>query len=166
MFNSKLKARIADLESSNIKLARTCAQKGYEVERLRRKLGEKDKELNEWRLYYNPPQVLPLKAERMVSVKFKALFDGLYQPTHFKTGLGPCGKTVKWFTVTNTERELIIHQHHEDGTHKDFIYRRSDIDGRIQYDYEMVELKGEDAKREREDIKVRTALTRIPKHWV
>lgn len=25
---------------------------------------------------------------------------------------------------------------------------------------------GEDAKREREDIKVRTALTRIPKHWV
>lgn len=160
MFNRKLKARITDLEYRHSKSQEALFLSISKERELQSEVKRLKAELNEWRLYYSPPQVLPLKAERMVSVKFKALFDGLYRPTHFKTGPGPCGETVKWFTVTDTERELIIHQHHEDGTHKDFIYRRSDIDGRIQYDYEMVELKGEDAKREREAVKFQASLRR------
>lgn len=70
-------------------------------------------------------------------LKFKALFNGLYQPTEFKTGPGPCGKT------------LTIHQHHTDGSQKDFEYRLGDIGGRIQYDYELVTVYGEEAERER-----------------
>lgn len=147
-FSSKFTDRIKLLET-NSKLLEVVDRNGAEIERLRRKLTAANKELNEWKLYYNPPEVPPLKAERIVSIKFKALFDGLYQPTHFKTGPGPCGKNVKWFTVENTEREIIIHQHHDDGSRKEFVYRRSDIDGRIQYDYEEVELKGKDAKQER-----------------
>ena len=92
----------------------------------------------------------PVHVKRMVGIKFKALFDGLYQPTVFKTGPGPCGKTVTHFTTSRTERELTIHQHHTDGSSKSFEYRLSDIDGRIQYDYENMTVYGEEAKRERE----------------
>lgn len=91
----------------------------------------------------------PLKAMRMVGIKFNALFDGRYQKTEFKTGVGPCGKNVKWFHVTKDERRLCIRQYHVDGSHKDFEYRLSDIDGRIQYDHEEVFLFGEDAELER-----------------
>lgn len=91
----------------------------------------------------------PVHVKRMVGIKFKALFNGLYQPTEFKTGPGPCGKTVTHFTTSRTERELTIHQHHTDGSQKDFEYRLSDIDGRIQYDYEQVKVYGEEAERER-----------------
>lgn len=91
----------------------------------------------------------PVHVKRMVGIKFKALFNGLYQPTEFKTGPGPCGKTVTHFSTSRTERELTIHQHHTDGSQKDFEYRLSDIDGRIQYDYEQVKVYGEEAERER-----------------
>lgn len=91
----------------------------------------------------------PVTVKRMVGLKFRALFNGLYQPTEFKTGPGPCGKTVTHFTTSRTERELTIHQHHTDGSQKDFEYRLSDIDGRIQYDYEQVKVYGEEAERER-----------------
>ena len=95
-----------------------------------------------------PPAAVTIK--RMVGIKFKALFDGKYQPTEFKTGPGSCGKNVKQFTISKTERTITIHQHHVDGSQKDFEYRLSDIDGRIQYDYEMVKVYGEEAERERE----------------
>ncbi|QEG09676.1 hypothetical protein CPT_Peacock_014 [Escherichia phage Peacock] len=85
----------------------------------------------------------------MVGLKFKALFNSLYQPTEFKTGPGACGKIVTHFTTSRDERTLTIHQHHTDGSQKDFEYRLSDIDGRIQYDYEQVKVYGQEAERER-----------------
>ena len=86
----------------------------------------------------------------MVGIKFKALFDGKYQPTEFKIGLGKCGKVVHYFEVTKRDdRTLTIHQYHTDGSSKDFEYRLSDIDGRIQYDYELMQVYGEEAEQVR-----------------
>ncbi|WEU75002.1 hypothetical protein LS3_10 [Escherichia virus LS3] len=85
----------------------------------------------------------------MVGLKFKALFNSLYQPTEFKTGPGACGKIVTHFTTSRDERTLTIHQHHTDGSQKDYMLRLSDIDGRIQYDYEQVKVYGQEAERER-----------------
>lgn len=92
----------------------------------------------------------PVTVKRMVGLKFRALFNGIYQQTEFKTGPGPCGKIVTHFTTSRTERTLTIHQHHTDGSQKDFEYRLSDIDGRIQYDYEQVKVYGKEAELERE----------------
>lgn len=97
----------------------------------------------------------PMLAKRLTGIKFKALFDGRYQATQFIIGLGQCGKCVKHFTVNCSDGTLRIYQWHTDGTHKEFTYRLSDIDGRIQYDYEMVTLEGEEARIERR-------LNRIP----
>lgn len=154
MFNSSLKKRLAELESKiNLKdslLDRADA----EVARLRSKLKRQSEEIEGLK---NPkPQPL-YHAERMVGIKFRALFNGLYQPTEFKTGPGPCGKTVTYFTTTRDDRHLTIIQKHTDGSHKKFIYRLSDIDGRIQEDWELVQLVGKEA----EDAKYHEAMTRI-----
>ncbi|WBF70039.1 hypothetical protein SFP20_022 [Shigella phage SFP20] len=139
MFNRKLKARIAELESNLTKSDEMNDIMRRDNRRLKDKLAVADKKRD--------PE--PLQVKRMVGLKFKALFNGLYQPTEFKTGPGPCGKTVTHFTTSRTERELTIHQHHTDGSSKSFEYRLSDIDGRIQYDYENVTVYGEEAERER-----------------
>lgn len=107
----------------------------------------KDKLAESERKRLAPPSAVTVK--RMVGIKFKALFNGMYQPTEFNTGPGNCGKNVKHFTISKTERTLTIHQHHVDGSQKDFEYRLSDIDGRIQYDYELVKVYGEEAEQER-----------------
>jgi hypothetical protein len=122
-------------------LERAVKVRDKDNERLKDKLAESE------RRRLTPPE--PVTVKRMVGLKFRALFNGLYQPTEFKTGTGPCGKTVTHFTTSRTERELTIHQHHTDGSQKDFEYRLSDIDGRIQYDYEQVKVYGEEAERER-----------------
>lgn len=138
---SKLKAQIKELSVKAAYLERAVAVRDKDNERLKDKLAESEcKRLT-------PPE--PVTVKRMVGLKFRALFNGLYQPTEFKTGPGPCGKTVTHFTTSRTERELTIHQHHTDGSQKDFEYRLSDIDGRIQYDYEQVKVYGEEAERER-----------------
>lgn len=139
--NSKLKAKIKELSVKSAYLERAVAVRDKDNERLRDKLAESE------RRRLTPPE--PVTVKRMVGLKFRALFNGLYQPTEFKTGPGPCGKTVTHFTTSRTERELTIHQHHTDGSQKDFEYRLSDIDGRIQYDYEQVKVYGEEAERER-----------------
>lgn len=95
------------------------------------------------------PKFVAVKAERLVGIKFTALFEGKYQPTVFQTGLGRCGKEVKWFTVKEDGILLRIYQHHMDGSRKEFVYRTSDIDGRVQYDYEQVVLTGVDAEIEK-----------------
>lgn len=110
------------------------------IESLRRRLHQRSSS--------EQSKVDTVKAERLVGIKFKALFDGRYQATQFIIGLGQCGKNVKWFTVKHEDTLLIIQQHHTDGSRKEFTYRMSDIDGRIQYDYEMVELTGIDAATE------------------
>lgn len=139
MFNRKLKARIASLEATVQRQDHNLELANREQARLRAKI-QKAEEKRE---------VEPFRVKRMVGLKLRALFNGLYQPTEFKTGPGPCGKTVTHFTTSRTERELTIHQHHTDGSQKDFEYRLSDIDGRIQYDYEQVKVYGEEAERER-----------------
>lgn len=139
--NSKLKAKIKELSVKSAYLERAVAVRDKDNERLKDKLAESE------RRRLAPPE--PVTVKRMVGLKFRALFNGLYQPTEFTTGPGSCGKTVTHFTTSRTERELTIHQHHTDGSQKDFEYRLSDIDGRIQYDYEQVKVYGEEAERER-----------------
>lgn len=138
---SKLKARIAELEKLVKKQDTNLEMANREHQRLRDKLNQSERKRLE------PPAAVTIK--RMVSIKFKALFDGKYQPTEFKTGPGNCGKNVKHFTISKTERTLTIHQHHIDGSQKDFEYRLSDIDGHIQYDYELMRVYGEEAEYER-----------------
>lgn len=133
-FNNKAARRLVELASKVDTQEVLLARANEEIERLRSKLKQYDE---------------PVTVKRMVGLKFRALFNGLYQPTEFKTGPGPWGKTVTHFTMSRTERELTIHQHHTDGSQKDFGYRLSDIDGRIQYDYEQVKVYGEEAERER-----------------
>ena len=141
-FNSALKARIAELEKLVKKQDTNLGMANREHQRLRDKLNQSERE----RL--TPPAAVTVK--RMVGIKFKALFDGKYQPTEFKIGLGKCGKVVHYFEVTKRDdRTLTIHQYHTDGSSKDFEYRLGDIDGRIQYDYEMMKVYGEEAERER-----------------
>lgn len=139
MFNRKLKARIAALEETVQRQDRNLELANREQARLKAKLQKAE----------TKREVEPLRVKRMVVLKFRALFDGLYQPTEFKAGAGPCGKTVTHFTTSRDERTLTIHQHHTDGSQKDFEYRLSDIDGRIQYDYELVQVYGEEAEQER-----------------
>lgn len=138
---SKLKAQIKELSMKAAYLERAVEVRDKDNERLKDKLAESE------RRRLTPPE--PVTVKRMVGLKFRALFDGKYQPTEFKTGPGPCGKTVTHFTTSRTERELTIHQHHTDGSQKDFEYRLSDIDGRIKYDYELVKVYGEEAEQER-----------------
>ncbi|UES35514.1 hypothetical protein eKKP3263_000025 [Enterobacter phage KKP_3263] len=143
-FNSALKARIEELELHLKNSNELNSQKSKTIDYLREARTKLQSELA-----YRDKQREAVMVKRMVGLKFKALFNGLYQPTEFKTGPGPCGKTVTHFTTSRTERELTIHQHHSDGSQKDFEYRLSDIDGRIQYDYEQVKVYGEEAERER-----------------
>lgn len=143
-FNSALKARIAELELHLKNSTELNSQKSKTIDDLREARTKLQSELA-----YRDKQREAVTVKRMVGLKFKALFNGLYQPTEFKTGPGPCGKTVTHFSTSRTERELTIHQHHTDGSQKDFEYRLSDIDGRIQYDYEQVKVYGEEAERER-----------------
>lgn len=140
MFNRKLKARIASLEATVQRQDHNIALANREQARLRAKLQKAEDKKRE---------VEPFRVKRIVGLKFKALFNGLYQQTEFKTGPGPCGKTVTHFTMSRDERILTIHQHHTDESSKSFEYRLSDIDGRIQYDYENVLVYGEEAERER-----------------
>lgn len=155
MFNRHLKQRIADLELHLSNSQELNKHKSFEIAKLRDKA-----EAAERMLEVQRRKEEPTKGERLVGIKFKALFDGLYQPTVFKTGPGPCGKDVKWFTVEDDDRNLTIHQLHTDGSRKDFVYRKSDIDGRIQYDFEMVELTGKDAAAERDSKLVARAWRR------
>ena len=140
-FNNKAARRVVELASKVDTQEALLARANAEVAHLRLKL--KQSETMRLQAYE------PVTVKRMVGLKFKALFNGLYQPTEFKTGPGPCGKTVTHFDTSRTERTLTIHQHHTDGSQKDFEYRLSDIDGRIQYDYEQVKVYGEEAERER-----------------
>ncbi|UCR92050.1 hypothetical protein [Escherichia phage vB_EcoP_IMEP24] len=139
---SKLEAQIEELSMKVVCLKRAVEVRDKDNERLKDKLAEAE------RKRLTPPAAVTLK--RMVGIKFKALFDGKYQPTEFKIGLGKCGKVVNYFEVTKREdRTLTIHQYHTDGSSKDFEYRLGDIDGRIQYDYELMQVYGEEAERER-----------------
>ncbi|HAX0432520.1 TPA: hypothetical protein JX682_004105 [Escherichia coli] len=138
---SKLKAQIKELSMKVAYLERAVTVRDKDNERLKVKLAKSERK----RL----TQLSSVTVKRMVGIKFMALFNGTYQPTEFKTGPGNCGKNVKNFTVSKTERTITIHQHHVDGSQKDFEYRLSDIVGLIQYDYELVRVYGEEAKQER-----------------
>lgn len=158
MFNRKLKARIAELEAKLKESRRELHILADFRTHDRRVINRLKGELSAFRYANGGDPQPPVNAEVLASIKFKALFDGVFQPTHFKLGLGPCGKTVTRFGISFTDREMTIFQYHDDGTHKEFIYRRSDIDGRIQKDYETVTLRGEDARKHQESEAVRKVL--------
>lgn len=158
-FNHKAVRHAVELASKVDTQEVLLARAGAEVARLRSKLKRQAEEIAELK----SPKPQPIyHAERMVGIKFRALFNGLYQPTEFKTGPGPCGKTVTYFTTNRDDRHLTITQKHTDGSHKKFIYRLSDIDGRIQEDWELVQLVGKEA----EDAKFAEELSRISSPWV
>lgn len=152
-FNKKLRSQVRTLQATNkaleVQLGWERTRRDAEVKanmdlrfengRLKEALKAKTEE----------PEDATIKAERLVGIKFaRAWFNGKFHPTVFTIGPGSCGKNVKWFTVKHEETILRIYQHHTDGSRKEFIYRMSDIDGRIQYDYESVELTGIDAATE------------------
>lgn len=143
-FNSALKARIEELEASNAQHIRNNDVLLDRIDRLKEKLRKADMTIEADRARRSA-----VKVKRMVGLKFRALFNGVYAPTEFKTGLGPCGKNVTHFTTSRTERTLTIHQHHTDETSKDFEYRLSDIDGRIEFQFQNVQVYGDEAERER-----------------
>lgn len=151
-FNKKLRAQIRTLKANQKALE---VQLGWERTRLEaeiqksKSLRVENKRLRDLRKSKSEEsKVDTIKATRLVGIKFNALFNGKFQPTVFTIGPGNCGKSVKWFTVNHEETLLRVHQYHTDGSRKEFIYRTSDIDGRIQYDYESVELTGIDAATE------------------
>lgn len=141
-FNKKLHAQIRALQAGQKALEEQLAWAKATNVRLTNRL----------RTYELASQ--PMLVKRLTGIKFKALFDGRYQATQFIIGLGQCGKHVKHFTVNCSEGTLRIYQWHTDGTHKEFAYRLNDIDGRIQYDYEMVALEGEEARMERRNTTI------------
>lgn len=49
----------------------------------------------------------------------------------FVLGPGPCGKTVDKLDVQFQEHDIVIIQHHDDGTFKEFVYQRKDVLGRM-----------------------------------
>lgn len=55
--------------------------------------------------------------------------------TIFSLGEGACGKNVKSLDVYDTSTEMFITQYHTDGTKKDFIYKKTDIVGRVEIQY-------------------------------
>lgn len=71
MFNRKLKARIADLEATIQRQDHNLELANWEHARLSAKI-QKAEEKRE---------VEPFEVKRMVGLKFKALFNGHYQPT-------------------------------------------------------------------------------------
>lgn len=86
---SKLEAQIEELSMKAAYLERALSVRDKDNERLKAKLAESE------RKRLTPPAAVTVK--RMVGIKFKALFDGKYQPTEFKIGLGKCGKVVHYF---------------------------------------------------------------------
>lgn len=138
-FNKKLKAQIRCLEANQKALEEQLSWAKTQNGRLTHRIRA---------LRLQEPQTM--QAKRLTGIKFKALFDGRYQATQFIIGPGPCGKTVKYFTAECANGLLRIHQWHADGSHKEFVYRLSDIDGRIQYDYELVTLEGDEARAEQQ----------------
>lgn len=149
MFNRKLKARIEELEQR-------LKMKDYTNERMSEKMGRYVDKISDLERQLDKAVKEPevIYGKRLVNLKFKALFNGFYQDTEFKTGLGKCGKTVTHLAVTQDARLLTIFQYHTDGSHKEFVYRASDIDGRIQKCFENVKLEGLEAEREKSKRKL------------
>ena len=55
--------------------------------------------------------------------------------TLFSLGRGPCGKVVTRLQYKESAERLVITQYCEDGERKEFIYKKSDIKGRIEKTY-------------------------------
>lgn len=58
--------------------------------------------------------------------------------TIFGLGEGACGKTVSSLEVDDTATEMSITQRHSDGTKKVFVYKKTDIIGRVEIQYSEV----------------------------
>lgn len=159
-FNKKLHAQIRELQAGQKALEEQLAWAKAHNQRLRHKLRQSE----DMRLKAQA-QESPMLAKRLTGIKFKALFDGRYQLTQFIIGLGQCGKNVKYFTVSCADGIFRIYQWHTDGTHKEFAYRLNDIDGRIQYDYEMVTVEGDEARAERRaNVRRSLSFLRMTQH--
>lgn len=61
-----------------------------------------------------------------------------YFHTIFGLGEGVCGKTVSSLEVDDTATEMAITQRHSDGTKKVFVYKKTDIIGRVEIQYSEV----------------------------
>lgn len=69
----------------------------------------------------------------ITSIRFTARVPAVgYTKTTFKLGLGPCGKYVKHLEFKEEHDRYIITQSCTDGEHKQFIYFKIDVAGRIE----------------------------------
>ena len=83
-----------------------------------------------------------MPSKTIVSVSIPSKWGGLYDSAKegvalFRTGEGPCGKTVTRITVdwkTGPDR-LIVRQFYETGDCKDFVYMIKDLTGRVKIAY-------------------------------
>lgn len=55
--------------------------------------------------------------------------------TIFGLGEGACGKTVSELRVNSSPTEMTIIQFHDDRTKKEFVYKKTDIVGRVEIQY-------------------------------
>lgn len=81
-------------------------------------------------------EALIIKPRELVEARFIAYVPGVGDKvTHFKLGLGPCGKVVSKLTIRYLSHATVIEQTCEDGEIKEFLYRNDDIKGRVALTY-------------------------------
>jgi len=68
----------------------------------------------------------------LTSIRFPCVYQTKLLETHFKLGLGSCGKVVTKLAFVETDKTYTILQTTEDGERKEFIYQRDHIVGRIE----------------------------------
>ena len=73
------------------------------------------------------------KIPKVTRVLFYAVKpDGHIHKTDFVLGLGPCGKTVSKLKWSSRGPLLyVLKQTHTDGSHKEFIFKKHEVLGRI-----------------------------------
>ena len=131
MFNSKLKARIAQLEAELADSKQQHAETSERLKSARQVLNKVSAEFDE--------KSLPISHKKLVRLVFTAKTPDGIKRSEWTLGYWPLwGKTVEGFEFTRDADTVVIKQFHTDGSHKTFTYRTADIIGRIQECYEVV----------------------------
>lgn len=131
MFNSKLKARIAQLEAELADSKQKHAETSERLRSARQVLTQVSEEFDE--------KSLPISHKKLTRLVFTAMTPDGLRRSEWTLGLGPCGKTVAGLEFVRGDDTVVIKQFHTDGSHKLFTYKIHDIVGRVQECYELSE---------------------------